>query len=157
MTQTKHKLDIFQTLNHISKKDRNFFKDLTDEEKKAFQPLVVMRWLSGTTDARQVYFLNELVNPFVFSMHTHKELIYYLMTTCTSGKSQRYTWNKALSKKSSTTPLSVSVIKDYFNYSTMHAIEALPMLTNDDILEYAEQLGRQKEEMTKIKRELKNR
>jgi hypothetical protein len=157
MTQKKHKLDIFQTLNHISKKDRNFFRDLTDEEKKAFQPLIVMRWLTGTNDARQVYFINELVNPFVFSMYNHKELIYYLMTTCTSGKNQRYNWTKSSSKKSSSTPLSVSVIKDYFNYSTMHAIEALPMLSNDDILEYAEQLGRQKEDITKIKKELKTR
>jgi hypothetical protein len=157
MTQKNHKIDIFQVLNHISKKDKNFFKQLTDEEKKAFQPLIVMRWLTGTNDARQVYFINELVNPFVFSMYNHKELIYYLMTTCTRGKTQRYNWTKSSSKKSSATPSSVGVIKEYFNYSTLHAIEALPMLSNDDIMEYAEHLGRQKEDITKIKKELKTR
>lgn len=157
MTQKKHKIDIFQVLNHISTKDRSFFNQLSDEEKKAFQPLIVMRWLSGTLEARQIFFLNELVNPFVFSTHTHKELLYYLMTTCTSGKPQRYSWNKALSKKSSGTPMSTSIVKDYFGYSTLHAVEALPLLSKDDILDYAEQLGRQKEDIAKIKKELKNR
>ena len=157
MTQKKHKLDIFQVLNHISKKDKNFYKELTKEEQKALQPLTVMRWLSGTMDARQIFFLNELVNPFVFSMYTHKELLYRLMTTCTNGKSQRYYWNKPMSKKSSVTPMAVKVIKDYFGYNTIQAIQALPLLTDDDILEYAEHLGRQKEDITKIKKELKNR
>lgn len=157
MANKKHKLDIFKTLSHISTKDRNFYSDLTEEERKAFQPRVVMRWLSGTNDARQLYFLNELVNPFVFSLYKHPQLLYNLMTICTSGRSQRYFWNKSLSKKTSTTPEVIKVIKDYLHYSTLHAIESLPLLSNETILEYAEQLGRQKEDISKIKRELKTR
>lgn len=157
MPPAAHKLDIFRVLNHTSRKDPKFFKELTEEEQKAYQPLIVMRWLTGTTDARQIYFINELVNPFVFTLTKHKELLYFLMTTCTSGKQQRYYWNKALSKKSTKTPTAVSVIKDYFNYSTLHAIEALPLLSTDDILDYAAQLGRQKEDIAKIKKEMKNR
>ncbi len=157
MSEKKYKLDIFKTLDHISKKDVDFFNTLSDEEKKAFQPLIVLRWLSGTSSPRQVYFLNEFVNPVVFSCYTHKELLYNLMTICTSGKSQRYTWRKAFSKKSSSFPESTSVLKEYYGYNTIHALEALPLLTDEDILLYAEQLGRQKEDVTKIKRELKAR
>jgi len=36
-------------------------------------------------------------------------------------------------------------------------VEVLPILSNEDILRFAEELGRQKEDITKLKRELKNR
>ena len=130
----KHKLDIFKVLSQISTKDRNFYSSLEDDQKKALQPLVVMRWLSGTKNIQQIYFLNELVNPFVFSMHNHKELLIDLMMCCTSGKSQRYYWNKAQSKKTSSTPHLVSVVKDFFGYNTRDAMEALPLLTDEDLI-----------------------
>jgi len=152
-----HKLDIFQTLTSISRKNQEYYSNLSEEEKKGFMPLVVERWLTGTRDARQVYFINELVNPFVFSLANHKPLLYKLMTICTSGKSGRYNWTKALSKKSSSTPIAISCIKQYYDYSTLHAIDALPLLSNDDILLIAEDLGKQKEDIAKLKRELKKR
>ena len=67
MAEKKHKLDIFRVLDHTSRKDQKFYRELTDDEQKAYMPLVAMRWMTGTTDARQIYFLNELVNPFVFT------------------------------------------------------------------------------------------
>lgn len=158
MKQKKqHKLNIFEVLGRISKKDTNYFGTLTEEEQKALMPLVVMRWLSGTKDARQIYFLNELVNPFVFPLANHKELLVDLMSTCCSGSSQRYKWTKALSKKSSKTPMTVGVIKDYFGYSTTDAVDSLVLLSDSDILSYAEHLGRQPDDIKKIKKELKTR
>ena len=154
-TKKTHKLDIFDTLNHISRKDVGFYDNLSEEEEKAFQPLVVARWLSGIKSERQIYFLNELVNPFTFQFTKHKKLLYYLMTVCTSGKATRYFWNKTSSKKTSSVPLTVKVIRDYYGYNTLQAIEVLPLLSSEVILDYAEQLGRQPDEITKIKRELK--
>lgn len=157
MTNTKHKIDIFQVLANLSKKNTEYYDRLEEEQKKAVQPLIVMRWLSGTKSARQIYFLNELVNPFIFSLYNHKGLLCRLMTICTSGKTQRYFWNKALSKRTSKSPEVVKVIKEYFGYNSVDAIEALPLLTNEQILKYADDLGRQKDEVSKIKRELKTR
>lgn len=156
-TPKKHGIDIFRVLDHVSMKDANFYQSLPEQEQKAFQPLVVARWLTGTMNARQIYFLNELVNPFVFSLSKHKELLFDLMTICASGKKQRYFWNKAQSKKTTSTPECVSVVREFLGYNSIHAIEALPLLSDDDILDYAEQLGRQKEDIAKIKRELKGR
>ena len=151
------KLDIFQVLDHISNKDINFYRNLTEEEQKAFMPLVVMRWLSGTSSARQIYFLNELVNPHIFTSHQHKELLFYLMTVCAPGKKQRYFWNKTLSKKSTATPTAVSVIREYFGYNTLEAIDAMKLLSNDNIMLYAEELGTQTDQLSKLKKELKGR
>ncbi len=152
----KYKLDIFDVLKQLSVKNREFYAKLNEEQQKAFMPLIVMRWLSGTRDARQIVFLNELVNPFVFSLYHHKELLAQLMATCTSGSSRRYIWNKAKTKASST-PLALGVIREIFGYNSTHAADALSLLSASDILEYAEQLGRQKDEIAKLKKELKNR
>lgn len=155
--KVNHKLDIFQVLDNISRKNAEFYRNLTDEEQKALMPLIVARWLSGSSSARQVYFINELVNPHIFALHQHKELLYYLMTVCAPGQRQRYFWNKTLSKKSSSTPQAVSVICEYYKYSTQEALDVLPLLSNDDILKYAEDLGRQNDELKQLKKELKSR
>lgn len=154
-TQSPHKLNIFSVLGNINKKNTSFYSKLSDEEQKSLQPLVLMRWLTGTSDLRQIYFINELVNPFVFPLNKHKKLLVNLLSVCTSGKFQKYKWIKKHSKKQSNYPVSVSVIKEYFNYSTKDAIECLPLLSKDAILSYAIELGKQKEDIKSIEKELK--
>lgn len=153
----EYKLDLFNFLNNISRKNEKFYRTLSEEEIKEISPLIIMRWLSGTKDARQIYFLNELVNPFVFTLGNHKELLVDLMTLCTSGRQQRYNFNKAKTKKTTKAPKTVEVIKEYFQYNMIDALEVMPMLSNDDIISFAEQLGRQPPEITAIKKELKTR
>lgn len=156
-SQKKYKLNIFDVLGKLSKKNSAFYDNLSEDEAKALQPLVVMRWLSGTDDARQVYFLNELVNPFVFPLTKHKKLLVQLMSICTGGRFTKYEWLKTKSKKGSSTPASLAVVKEYFGYNSRHANDALPLLSDDDILEYAEHLGRQPDVIRTIKKELKAR
>ena len=151
------RVEIFKLLGSLSKKNTGFYDALSDEEKRTVAPLIVQRWLSGTDSARQIYFLNELVNPFVFSLHRHPDLLIKLMTVCTPGRFQKHNWKKALTKKKTNTPLAVRVIRETFGYNTLDAIEALPLLTNPDILAYAEDLGFQPDEIRKLKAELKKR
>lgn len=155
----QYKVDIFKTvLPSLDKKNPDFFNALTEEEAKEIQPLLIMRWLTGGNNARQIYFLNELVNPFVFQLGKHKELLVYLLSLCGTGYSQqRYTFTKVKSKKNTKMPKTVEVIKQIFGYSTTDALESLPLISNDDIISFAEQLGRQKPEITAIKKELRTR
>ena len=157
MNPKEYKLDIFQVINQIDRKNSFFCSNLTEEEQKAFVPFVTMRWLTGTQNAYQVIVLNELVNPFAFSLATHKDLLYKLMTVCTSGKTQRYKWHKTTSKKTTNKPHTVSVVKDFYGYNTMDALEAIKLLDDDTILTMAEQLGWQKAEVSKLTAELKNK
>lgn len=157
MTSKQYKLDIFKVLAKLSKKDRVFFSSLSEEEEKTLAPLVLMRWLTGTRNAQQIFFLNELVNPFVFTLAKHKELLIDLMMVCTSGSSQRYYWNKTKGKRTSSMPLTIAVVREYFTYSSIEAGEALPLLDDDAVINCAEQLGRQPDELKQIKKELKNR
>lgn len=157
MSTQKYKLNIFDVLGKLSTGDVAFYDKLTEDEEKALQPLVVMRWLTGADDARQLYFLNELVNPLVFPLTNHKKLLVQLLSICTSGRTNRYKWTKAKSKKTAKAAASVSVIKDFFGYNTRHATDALPLLDDEAVLFYAEQLGRQPDEIRAIKKELKSR
>lgn len=152
----ERKLNIFTLLSRIDQKDRQYIDTLEDQELKEYQPFVVMRWLTGTRDARQVYFTNELVNKYAFDLNQHKKLLYYLQCIAASGQSKRYQWLKPGSKKGDGT-LTTSVVKQYFGYSSREAKHFIPLLSNDQILEYAEQLGWQKEEIAKLKKELKGR
>lgn len=155
--QKEYKLDVFHVLGQIDKKNSLFYDGLTEEERKAFVPYVTMRWLTGNNSDRQIVYINELVNPFMFPLGQHKDLLYKLMTICTTGKQQRYGWKKTLSKKTNSTPTAVGVIRDYYGYNTIDATNALKLLSTDYVLELAGFLGRQKDEISKIKTELKNR
>jgi hypothetical protein len=146
-------LDIFQVLEKIDLKQRDYFSGLTEKEAKSFAPIVVTRWLSGTYNKSQVIIINEIVNPYIFSLHHHKLLLWYLMTIGTSGKKQRYSWNKTKSNKALDTAC-ILCIKDYFNYSSKDAEQVYKTIDKKHIIDMAEELGYQDGELNRIKKEL---
>lgn len=157
MPDQKYKFDIFKILERLSVKDRAFFDNMSEEDLKALQPLVLMRWLSGTSDARQIFFINEIANSMIFPLSKHKRLLLDLLMVCSSGKSKRYFWNKAKNNKKTSMPLTIGVINQYFGYSTLEAMLALPNLKDEDILGYATYLGYQTTEIKALTKELKLR
>ena len=157
MVEKKYKFDIFKILDKLNLKDNEFFQQLSEEDLKSLHPLVLMRWMSGTQEARQVYFLNELINPLVFPLGKHKQLLLKLLMICGPGKPRRYNWIKPKGKKMSSTPKSLELVKLYYGYNTTDALEAIKLLSNEDILELAEYFGKQNTETKEIEKELKGR
>lgn len=149
---TKNKLDIFGLLSKVSTKDAHYFARLSVEHQKAFQPYVVQRWLSGTNNPGQIVFLNEVANPYVFSLYQHKQLLYQLFTVCTDGTPKKYNWIKP--HKATKQPLTVEVICQYFCYGVKEAKDLIPILSKQQIIQYAEQLGYDKDKLTKLKKEM---
>lgn len=148
------KLDIFKLLGMIgSKNSGDIYKGLSDDEKKGFAPLVAMRWMSGTSDQRQIMALNTFANRFIFPLGKHPHLLMQLLQACSSKNGGRAQWLgiKGGSKK---TQLRNEVIMEYFDYSTneLRALTVFP--TNDEIVQMAEELGWQKEEVAKLKKEM---
>jgi hypothetical protein len=85
------KLDIKRELSAVDTKDYDFYTNLTDEEKKAFSPYVLMRYTSNVQGDQDIqeWFLemtNEAVNKdhFVLSKN-HKGLLWKLYAVSGAG------------------------------------------------------------------------
>jgi len=155
--QPTPKLDIFKVLGAANKKDTTFYEKLTPEEQKAFIPLITMRWMSCVDQAQQVVSTNHCVNPYIFNIHRHPMLLWQLLTIANTGIHQRASWIKAPGRISSSKPTSVQIIQQQYGYSTKRAIEALDLLTLEDVLEIGINQGTQPDVLTKIKKEWKTK
>lgn len=151
-----HKLDIFQVLDKLNRKDREYFTSLSEDDQKQIQPFVLMRWLTGGKDVG-VVMVNEVINPYAFDLTKHKQLLWYLLTVCTEGKAARVRWIKGPSKKSTGMTNSVKVVMEATGYSMSHAVDAAHVLHPADIIEMAEGLGWSSDEIAKVKKEQKAR
>jgi|SRR5579859_886848 len=149
------KLDIFELLGKLnSPHSGDIYSKLTEEEKKGFAPLVVMRWLSGTSDKRQIMMLNEFVNPYIFALGKHPHLLMQLLQVASSKTGGRNNWLGIKSKKKNVEAL--KVVGEYFEMSEREARTLNPFPSDQEIFEMAEELGWQKDELTKLKKELKD-
>lgn len=146
------KLDIFDLLGKLNDpKTGDIYSKLNDEEKKGFAPLVVMRWASGTSDARQIMLLNEFVNPNVFTLGKHPHLLMMLLQVANSKTNKRYSWLGIKSKKKNSEAL--RVVQEFYDMSEREAKLLNPLPTNEELVEMAERLGWDKDEIAKLKKE----
>lgn len=108
MTKTKKNgLDLTRTLNALDRSDKNYYSDLTPEERKAYSPLVLMRYMSslGDQSANQLYAIlatNDLVNIGFWNLSKHPELQHLQLCLVGVGGKQYRPWIAAKSKRSKT-------------------------------------------------------
>lgn len=155
-TERTYKLDLFGLLSKLDRKQYDLWKSYSEEERKEISPLIIMRWLSGTNDKRQIVFLNEIVNQVVFQLGTeHKELLLKLLAIANSGTPRRYFWQKQKTTASEKrgAKRSVAVVEQYYQCSPKEAKEHLRLLEKEDIIQICESLGMQKEEIQLVKKE----
>jgi hypothetical protein len=150
-----YKLDLFGLLSRLDRKDYHLWKSYNETERKEISPLIIMRWLSGTSDKRQIMFLNEIVNRVVFELGEHKELLLKLLAIANSGQPRRYFW---MSQKSSASEKrgakrAVAVAEQYYTCSPIEAKQYLRLLTKEDVVGMCEELGMQKDEIQLVKKE----
>ena len=93
----KPQIPLKEIMAAIDKKDRKFYNNLSDEQKKAFSAWMMMRYCSsvqGRDAANYIYMTNELVN-FQFSeVSKHPELQWLLLSACGVGKIQFHPYLK---------------------------------------------------------------
>jgi hypothetical protein len=99
------KLDIGRELSAVNQRNHDFYKNLTDEEKKAFSPFLLMRYVSNPqTDPDTYEFIIERVNDLVNINHWtlskgHKQLLWEAFASCGIGVNLKYTYLKAPGKE----------------------------------------------------------
>lgn len=106
MASSIDKLNISYEMSRFDLKDRAFYDDLTDEERKKFSPYLMIRWgscVDGPAELQAYYLMsvNERLNRNFFDISTkeHKKLQWLLATTVSPnmGK-QRHSWISAKKK-----------------------------------------------------------
>jgi hypothetical protein len=85
------KLDIKRELTAVDQKNYDFYDNLSDEEKKAFSPYILMRYtasVQGDSDVQEWYLemTNEMVNKHHWTLSkNHKPLLWKLFSACGTG------------------------------------------------------------------------
>ena len=144
--------DLFDGLSKLGARDFSWFSSLSDAGKKAAAPFVLMRWMSGTVDPVQIIKLNILANPYMFSGGFDKSQQLTMLAASATGKNKRYSWLKMPGSKS--VSKTIEVICAYYDCSAREA--KTYNIDIADLLEMAAELGWEKEESDKLKKEHPN-
>jgi hypothetical protein len=90
------KLDIFETLTALDRRDFSYLERLDEDARKGFTPVVALRWLSAIGDGPEqdlmLPLVNEIANVNFFDLFDHPELQYKLMAACGLGRKLRHQW-----------------------------------------------------------------
>lgn len=92
------KLNIANEMKMFDHKVRNFYDDLTDEERKKFSNYLMIRWGSSVQGGRElqefyVIATNERLNKHFFNINKHPKLQWLLATTVSPDMgTQRHQW-----------------------------------------------------------------
>lgn len=148
------KLDVFEVLQRIDNFDLEYFNKLEPDQKKTLPPYLILQWMAGTRSEEQMLRLNTFLNYGVFNLSRHPDLLLKLALISSDGKKKKYNWvkKKGRSKKYAT---SVEVLKKAYRCSTKVALGYIPLLSSEDVIQLASDLGYQDDVLKKIEKELR--
>ena len=92
------KLSIQNEMAEFDRKNRDFYNDLTDEERKKFSNYLMIRWgssVQGSKELQEFYLIatNERLNKHFFDINRHPKLQWLCATTVSPGLGpQRHQW-----------------------------------------------------------------
>ena len=101
------KLTIANEMRAFDSKDRMFYRQLTDEERKKFSNFLMIRWgssVQGSAELQQYYLLscNENLNKHFFDLARYPELQWLAATTVSPGMGTfRHDWIKQKKREGS--------------------------------------------------------
>jgi hypothetical protein len=144
------KLSINNEMAQFDRKNRRFYDEFTDEEKKKFSNFLMIRYgssVQGSRDLQEFYLIstNERLNKHFFTINRHPKLQWLCATTVSPGMgAQRHTWIAPKKKE----PGAGSIRKqlsELFPHLKDDELEVLAEInTKKDIDAYVKALGREK-------------
>jgi len=159
--EKEYKLDIRRVLENLDRGNRKFYESLTDEEKKAFAPFVLMRWassISGSRDLQEHYLVhvNELVNVNYSALNKHPELQWLLFSLIGIGSKQYHPWVPMPKKMKSAGTLVSLLLETAYPNANRDELEIMRRQnTDEDLIEHALSLAWSDKDIKDLKAELK--
>jgi hypothetical protein len=141
------KLSIRNEMQQFDRKNRRFYDDLTDEERKKFSNYLMIRWGSavrGSRELQEFYVIatNERLNRHFFSVNRHPRL-QWLMATSVSPDlgSQDHVWIAPKKKETGSNEVK-KILLDLYPAMKISDIETLAMLVDrKELREYLREHG----------------
>ena len=92
------KLNIGNEMRQLDAKNRDFYDELTPEERKKFSTFLMVRWGSAVDGSREIqeYYVqsvNHYLNKHFFTIHRHPKLQWLMATAASPGMgAMRHNW-----------------------------------------------------------------
>ncbi len=125
------KIDLKSMLGAVDRRNKEFYSQLSDEQKKEFSPYMVMRWTSSIKGSKQLqeHYLeltNEFLNKDFSVLYKHKKLCWMLASIIGIGRNQYHPWI-GVSKKTKK-----EILADRFSslYPSLNQDELTILLSN---------------------------
>jgi len=131
-----NKLDIINEMAQLDLRNRGFYDELNDEERKKFSTYLMLRWgsvVNGIPELQQYYLqaMNERVNKRFFDINKHPKLQWLLLTTVSPNMGKhRHEW-MAYSSKTTKNKRAQKLLELYPHIKTDEA-ELLSATINDE-------------------------
>ena len=143
------KLSIANEMKMFDHKVRDFYDDLSDDERKKFAPFLMIRWgsaVEGSRDLQEFYVIstNERLNKNFFNINStrHRKLQWLMATTVSPGLgSMRHNWI-APKKKDATLTGKRKQLAEIYPHLKDDEISVLAGITSQkEINEYLKKFG----------------
>lgn len=144
------KLSIANEMTQFDRKNRKFYDELTDEERKKFSNYLMIRWgssVQGSRDLQEFYLIscNERLNKNFFAINRHPKLQWLCASSVSPGMgTQRHQWIAPKKKEGGTNAVRKQLEELYPNMKTDELEVMTKITTKKELDEYIKKLGRDK-------------
>ena len=150
------KLNIANEMRQLDRKNRKFYDELTDEERKKFSNYLMIRWSSsvenGNTDREkliQQYYLqscNENLNKHFFAINKHPKLQWLCATTVSPNEgSKDHPWIKPKKKEAGASAIKKQLAALFPTYKDDEIALLAKITTKKELDQYIKDHGRDTE------------
>jgi len=144
------KLSIQNEMAQFDRKTRDFYNELTDEEKKKFSNYLMIRWgsaVQGSRDLQEFYLIatNERLNKRFFDINRHPRLQWLTATTVSPGLgTHRHVWISPRKKEAGAGSIRKQLAELYPHLKDDEIELMAKINTKKDLDAYLKELGRDK-------------
>lgn len=141
------KLSIANEMSEFDRKNREFYSELTDEERKKFSNYLMIRWgsaVQGERDLQEFYLIscNERLNKHFFAINRHPKLQWLCATAVSPGMgTHRHQWIAPKKKDSANSGIKKQLAELFPNLKNDELDVLAAVTTKKEIDEYLRKHG----------------
>ena len=144
------KLSIANEMTQFDRKNREFYDELTDEERRKFSNYLMIRWgsaVQGSRELQEFYVIatNQRLNRHFFAVNRHPRLQWLAATTVSPGLgTQRHLWIAPKKKEPGTGTIKKQLAELYPHLKDDEIAVMAEINTKKDIETHIKAMGREK-------------